>query len=335
MSRRYFRPYLALMFMCVFIAWWSATAVAQNFLGDDSELGYKMRIVRDADAELSAQWDRLSPLSKSLSYVKRGIPLYSWIVLCTAVDDGDWEFFMGECLYAQTRAIFRYPRAQYQSEYLRTLDQLWSKNPLDALSFSAAMVGQSTNDQVLSNAAPFLPIAAASWILLYISRALRSNAQNIKRLPSLFAQRYGSRVKTIFWVTTALWLSLSLILRFAALQSPFNATALNLGTINLILFGIPSLVLGILLGGKWIWSVARSEVARLSSERQRAANFPKKRWDALVKYDEEISSAASELRPFGSEWIEKLGEEFFALNEDRRYLPRIVARLAEEARGRR
>lgn len=55
------------------------------------------------------------------------------------------------------------------------------------------------------------------------------------------------------------------------------------------------------------------------------------RWNALVRYDEEISTAAEQLRPFGDVWISKLGQAYFALNEDRKYLPNIVVRLKEEA----
>ncbi|MDX2277916.1 MAG: hypothetical protein NW206_20900 [Hyphomonadaceae bacterium] len=55
------------------------------------------------------------------------------------------------------------------------------------------------------------------------------------------------------------------------------------------------------------------------------------RWEALVRYDDEIRAAAETLAPFGAEWVDKLGEAFFALDEDRRYLPSIVTRLAREA----
>jgi hypothetical protein len=55
------------------------------------------------------------------------------------------------------------------------------------------------------------------------------------------------------------------------------------------------------------------------------------RWEALVRFDDEIRDAATKLMPFGSVWVERLGEAFFALDEDRRYLPNIVARLTEEA----
>jgi len=55
------------------------------------------------------------------------------------------------------------------------------------------------------------------------------------------------------------------------------------------------------------------------------------RWEALVRYDDEIREAATKLMPFGSIWVDKLGEAFLALNEDRKYLPNIVVRLTEEA----
>jgi hypothetical protein len=56
------------------------------------------------------------------------------------------------------------------------------------------------------------------------------------------------------------------------------------------------------------------------------------RWNALVKYDDEIRAAAERLRPFGDTWVSKLGQDFFALNEDRKYLPNIVTRLMAEAK---
>ncbi|WP_035965808.1 hypothetical protein [Bradyrhizobium sp. YR681] len=55
------------------------------------------------------------------------------------------------------------------------------------------------------------------------------------------------------------------------------------------------------------------------------------RWEALVRFDDEISEAAAKLLPFGLVWIDRMGEAFFALNEDRKYLSNIVAGLVEEA----
>jgi hypothetical protein len=45
------------------------------------------------------------------------------------------------------------------------------------------------------------------------------------------------------------------------------------------------------------------------------------RWEALVRYDPEIKAAALQLMPFGSAWVDRLGEAFTVLNEDRKYLP--------------
>jgi hypothetical protein len=55
------------------------------------------------------------------------------------------------------------------------------------------------------------------------------------------------------------------------------------------------------------------------------------RWEALVRFDGEIRQAAMKLIPFGSVWVDKLGEAFLALNEDRTYLSSIVDGLLEEA----
>jgi hypothetical protein len=58
------------------------------------------------------------------------------------------------------------------------------------------------------------------------------------------------------------------------------------------------------------------------------------RWEALIRYDDEIRAAAEALFPYGTASVDKLGEAFFALNEDRRYLPNIVAQLTKEAEHR-
>jgi hypothetical protein len=55
------------------------------------------------------------------------------------------------------------------------------------------------------------------------------------------------------------------------------------------------------------------------------------RWLALSRFDTEIEAAARQLRPFGEKWVDELGRAFFALNEDKAYLPNIISRLTEEA----
>jgi hypothetical protein len=55
------------------------------------------------------------------------------------------------------------------------------------------------------------------------------------------------------------------------------------------------------------------------------------RWHALLRYDAEVAAAAEQLRALGEKWVGELGRSYFALNEDKRYLPNIVARLLEDA----
>jgi hypothetical protein len=55
------------------------------------------------------------------------------------------------------------------------------------------------------------------------------------------------------------------------------------------------------------------------------------RWNALLRFDDEIRTAAERLRPFGDTWVDKLGQAYFTLNEDRKYLPNIVRELIAEA----
>jgi hypothetical protein len=56
------------------------------------------------------------------------------------------------------------------------------------------------------------------------------------------------------------------------------------------------------------------------------------RWDALVRYDDEIRAAAEQLRPYGNYWVAKLGDAFFELDQDRRYLPNMIVSLTEDAK---
>ncbi|WP_354120937.1 hypothetical protein [Bradyrhizobium sp. LA6.12] len=55
------------------------------------------------------------------------------------------------------------------------------------------------------------------------------------------------------------------------------------------------------------------------------------RWEALVRYDPEIREAATKLIVFGESWVDRLGEAFLALNEERKYLADMVDQLIKEA----
>lgn len=60
-------------------------------------------------------------------------------------------------------------------------------------------------------------------------------------------------------------------------------------------------------------------------------NFPAEKWQALVKFDDDIASASEKLRPYGGQWIIELGRAYFALDENKQYLPSIVRRLTDDA----
>jgi hypothetical protein len=102
------------------------------------------------------------------------------------------------------------------------------------------------------------------------------------------------------------------------------------------LVGLATIVLGLALLGRWIrskaleWSASRKERAgpQLNSLQK---DTQTERWNALVRYDDEVRTAAEQLRPFGNAAVNELAKGFFALNEDRRYLPNIVRRISEEA----
>lgn len=54
------------------------------------------------------------------------------------------------------------------------------------------------------------------------------------------------------------------------------------------------------------------------------------KFDALMKYDDEIRSAVEEVRPLGERWIAELGREYLLINS-KEYLPRIIAKIRDDA----
>jgi hypothetical protein len=56
------------------------------------------------------------------------------------------------------------------------------------------------------------------------------------------------------------------------------------------------------------------------------------RWAAMIRYDNDVSKAAEFLRPFGEAWIDKLGRDYLALGEDKKYLAPITETLINEAK---
>jgi hypothetical protein len=142
-----------------------------------------------------------------------------------------------------------------------------------------------------------------------------------------------NRLKRAFIASVAI----SLIGRIAsqiAIQSGSGnfTTLLNLSTVFALVGGL-AIVLGIILLGRWIWVKSnqllanrnerlfsrkpiamRSEKAQEPQNNDGQKNNVTDRWNALVRYDEEIRAAAEELRPFGDFWVTELGKAYLALN---------------------
>jgi hypothetical protein len=151
--------------------------------------------------------------------------------------------------------------------------------------------------------------------------------------------------KRVFFAGAGIWLFGTVALLIARTNSRDYSTMRQIDNINTIfaLISVATFVLGVVLLCRWVWlkiqaSRPTSEYRR-SVERPRAVPQPQQpptdwaaRWDALVKYDDEIRTAAEKLLPFGTEWRDRLGEAFFALNENRSYLTNIVERLLDEAK---
>lgn len=75
-----------------------------------------------------------------------------------------------------------------------------------------------------------------------------------------------------------------------------------------------------------------TNTAEPSRTRRVQSNQFAERWRALSRYDDDFRDAVDKLRPFGDIWVDELARAYFALNEDRQYLPSIVSRLLEEAK---
>ncbi len=67
------------------------------------------------------------------------------------------------------------------------------------------------------------------------------------------------------------------------------------------------------------------------SEEKQRKNFDRNKWDALVKYDDDVALAVEQLKPLGQQWIDELAASYLALNE-KHYLPNLVQKIIAAAR---
>jgi hypothetical protein len=148
--------------------------------------------------------------------------------------------------------------------------------------------------------------------------------------------------KKVFYWGAGIWLSGTLVLQIALRNSDDFSTVraiLNFNTV-FALVGLATFGLGAVLFGRWIWfkfgagdGISGDPLRKgLEGGRRSNPSNTTTRWEALVRYDDEIRAAAEELKSFGPEWVTRLGEAFLALKEDRSYLANIVEQLRNEAK---
>lgn len=62
------------------------------------------------------------------------------------------------------------------------------------------------------------------------------------------------------------------------------------------------------------------------------AQYDRDRWEALLKYDDEIATVATKLQPLGQRWLDEFAKAYLSLN-DKSYLPNIVQKIIADARN--
>ena len=94
------------------------------------------------------------------------------------------------------------------------------------------------------------------------------------------------------------------------------------------------------MGRKWNKSrLASSERDNepLHTERQTSTDqsqpkpFDVEKWNALLKYDQDIANEAEKLRPLGDKWVDEFARAYLVLN-DKQYLPGIVRKIISDAK---
>src|SRR6266481_5294431 len=149
--------------------------------------------------------------------------------------------------------------------------------------------------------------------------------------------------KRIFWWGAGVWLSGTILLQIVRISSRSYSTNLLIDNLNtpFAVLSIAVPLLGVILFSRWVWLKTAGPLTlggKSPAQNPRAAPEAQPtawatRWAALVKYDDEIRLSAEKLLPYGAEWVQRLGAEFFALNEDRSYLGNIVERLLNDAKA--
>jgi hypothetical protein len=82
--------------------------------------------------------------------------------------------------------------------------------------------------------------------------------------------------------------------------------------------------------------IEQIDFAEQTSPRDNGYAYDRRKWNALVEYDEDIGRVANALGPYGEKYVDQFAAAYLALN-DKQYLPVIVKKIiatAQEERAR-
>jgi hypothetical protein len=78
--------------------------------------------------------------------------------------------------------------------------------------------------------------------------------------------------------------------------------------------------------------IKKSDQTGSNESNATTGKFDHAKWDALLKYDKEISAIAEKLRPLGQKWLDEFASSYLALN-DKTYLPEIEKKIFAAAKA--
>lgn len=156
-----------------------------------------------------------------------------------------------------------------------------------------------------------------------------------------------AHLRRLFVASLVLYVTAAVILKmliYAESQSVgFSSKLVALYNLHLFLVDVPGVVCiasGSVLLGRWLILNVRTWWASFHREAEfksapvvskyadgLSENSNHEKWNALVQFDSEIRTVVDRLRPFGGRWIDEFEKAYFALEENRKYLPDILERL--------
>jgi hypothetical protein len=97
---------------------------------------------------------------------------------------------------------------------------------------------------------------------------------------------------------------------------------------------LPALIVGgvLFLAGVILFSAGSQNTESLMYPTERTVAYDRNKWNALVKYDDEIALIANKLKPLGQRWVDEFASSYLAL-DDKRHLPNLIRKIITDARN--